>query len=100
MPDTKQKAKEKNKADIRRPLRMCCVCRMRREKQELFRIVRLPEGTLCIDDAGKACGRGAYLCRRPECIVQGGKRRALERSLKADADPALYEKLEDLLGTG
>lgn len=44
------------------PMRQCLGCREMKPKRELTRVVRTPEGTVCIDRKGKANGRGAYLC--------------------------------------
>lgn len=49
------------------PLRTCVACRAVRAKRELIRIVRTPEGHICIDSIGKMNGRGAYLCRNRRC---------------------------------
>ncbi|RME76414.1 MAG: YlxR family protein [Chloroflexi bacterium] len=53
------------------PQRTCIACRQTKDKRELIRIVRTPEGQIIVDPSGKANGRGAYLCRRPECWDQG-----------------------------
>ena len=42
---------------------MCVGCREMKEKRELIRIVRTPEGETLIDPTGKKSGRGAYVCR-------------------------------------
>lgn len=49
------------------PLRTCIACRAVRAKRELIRVVRTPEGHICIDSTGKMNGRGAYLCRNRRC---------------------------------
>ena len=43
------------------PMRTCLVTREKLPKQELIRVVRTPEGSVVIDETGKANGRGAYL---------------------------------------
>lgn len=50
------------------PMRQCLGCREMKPKRELTRVVRTPEGTVCIDRKGKANGRGAYLCANTECL--------------------------------
>ena len=50
------------------PMRMCVGCREMKEKRELIRIVRTPEGETALDPTGKKPGRGAYVCRNPECL--------------------------------
>ena len=44
------------------PQRQCVGCRERKEKRELIRVVRSPEGGISLDFKGKKPGRGAYLC--------------------------------------
>ncbi len=75
------------------PLRMCVGCRQRAPKKELVRIVRTPEGGLILDAAGKASGRGAYICRRAQCLEKARKSRALERMLGIAVPPEAYDAL-------
>lgn len=64
------------------PLRSCIVCQEKRSKRELVRIVYTPEGTLEVDPKGKRPGRGAYVCRDPQCSQTGLEPRRLSRALK------------------
>ena len=47
--------------------RSCIVCRMRAEKNELFRI-GVVDNKLCFDLRNKLPGRGYYICSRRNCI--------------------------------
>ena len=76
------------------PLRMCSGCRERAPKKELIRVVRTPDGSLVLDARGKTPGRGAYLCRKAECLKKARKSRALERALNIEIPPEAYEALE------
>jgi uncharacterized protein len=71
------------------PRRTCIVCREVREKRELVRLIRRPEGTVVVDGAGRAPGRGAYVCRGPECVarlVKGARvSQAFRRASTVDA---------------
>ena len=49
-------------------LRMCCVCREMKPKQDLIRVVKTKEGKVYIDETNKANGRGAYVCKQEQCI--------------------------------
>ena len=60
------------------PQRQCVGCRERKEKRELIRVVRSPEGGISLDFKGKKPGRGAYLCPDLECLKRARKSRALE----------------------
>ena len=75
------------------PMRMCVGCREMKEKRELIRIVRTPEGEVAIDDTGKRSGRGAYICRRPECLTRAIRQKQLERQL----DTTLSQEVTDTL---
>jgi len=63
------------------PMRMCVGCREMKEKRELIRIVRTPEGEVVLDATGKKSGRGAYVCRRAKCLRLSIKQKQLERQL-------------------
>ena len=75
------------------PLRQCLGCREHRPKRDLVRVVRTPEGKLCLDRSGKVSGRGAYLCTRPECFKKAKKTRALDRALGVSVPEGLYDQL-------
>ena len=49
------------------PQRTCFVCRQKRDKRQLTRLVRTPEGSVLVVASGKQHGRGAYLCDQPAC---------------------------------
>ena len=75
------------------PLRMCAGCREHIAKKELIRVVKTPEGTLLLDAVGKASGRGAYICRKMQCLEKVRKSRALERALGVAIPPEAYDTL-------
>ena len=75
------------------PMRMCVGCREMKEKRELIRIVRTPEGETLIDSTGKKSGRGAYVCRSPECLKRAIKQKQLERQLQASLTDEVNEAL-------
>jgi predicted RNA-binding protein YlxR (DUF448 family) len=70
------------------PLRTCVQCRQVRSKRELTRIVRTPQGTIEIDERGKAAGRGAYLCRNRACWEDAARHERLEHALKTKLSAA------------
>ena len=75
------------------PLRKCVATQEMKSKRELVRIVRSKEGEVSIDLTGKKSGRGAYLSKDKECILQAQKKNILEHHLKAKIDSSLYEEL-------
>ena len=76
------------------PQRMCVGCREMRPKAELIRVVRSPEGTLSLDPVGKKPGRGAYVCRRAECLKRAIRQKQLERQLETAMPPEVAEALQ------
>ena len=69
-------------AERAKPQRTCLACRQMKDKRELTRVVRTPDGEIKLDDTGRMPGRGAYLRKEPECLKRVLKSRALERALK------------------
>ena len=80
------------------PMRMCVGCREMKEKRELIRIVRTPEGEAVLDSTGKRSGRGAYVCRREECLRRAIRQKQLERQLEIALTPEITEALTTELG--
>lgn len=64
------------------PQRMCVGCRTMKDKKELIRIVRTPEGSVDLDITGKKSGRGAYICADPECLTLAVKGKRLQKALQ------------------
>ena len=79
------------------PSRQCVGCRESRTKRELIRISRTPEGQVALDETGRMNGRGAYLCRRVECLQKARRSKGLERSLKVTIPDEIYDRLEEEL---
>ena len=80
--------------DKKRPERTCVGCRQTGTKNELIRVVKTPDGNVTVDRNNKTSGRGAYLCMDPECLKKARKNKGLERSLKCQITPELYDMLE------
>lgn len=77
------------------PMRMCSVCRKKSLKTQLIRIVRVG-GKYIIDNDGKAQGRGAYICKKHECISKCVAKKLLDRSFKAQVEEETYDALAKL----
>ncbi len=82
------------------PLRQCVGCREMKEKRELIRVVKSPEGEVSLDFKGKKPGRGAYLCPDPACLARARKSRALERAFSMALPAEVYEALEGQMKAG
>ncbi|MBO7663997.1 MAG: YlxR family protein [Clostridia bacterium] len=79
------------------PMRMCVGCRESRDKRELIRVVRSPEGEVSLDSTGKKPGRGAYVCRKAECLKLAIKRRQLERQLEITLTEEVSRGLQEAM---
>lgn len=80
------------------PMRMCSGCGERKQKKELVRVVRSPEGEISMDSTGKKSGRGAYICPDSGCLQKARKARRLERSFSCQIPDEVYERLEEEMG--
>lgn len=80
------------------PQRMCVGCQTMKNKKELLRVVRTPEGAVVLDSSGKKAGRGAYVCNSDECLAKAIKEKRLERALQHAIGPEIYENLRSGIG--
>lgn len=80
------------------PQRKCLGCGEMKDKKELIRVVRSPEGNVSIDKTGKKPGRGAYVCPSRECVTCAIAERRLEKALSIHVDDALRSQLLEELG--
>lgn len=79
------------------PLRMCLGCQEMKPKRELIRIVKNKENEISIDATGKKQGRGAYICKSPECFEKARKGKRLEKAFETKIDEDIYEMLKQQL---
>lgn len=73
------------------------MCRSKKSKMELLRIVRSPEGVLLIDPSGRALGRGVYLCKTRACgaaILAKQKKSPIAYFLKVSIPPVFFDTLK------
>ncbi len=73
------------------PQRMCVGCREMKNKKDLIRVVRTPDGAIEVDPTGKKSGRGAYLCPSQDCFNQAVKGKRLQKALEHDVAPELLD---------
>ena len=79
------------------PKRSCIVCREKLEKNEFYRIVRDKENKVFFDKSGKANGRGAYCCKKEECIDKLSKVKIINSALKTNIDTYdIYPVIEEM----
>jgi predicted RNA-binding protein YlxR (DUF448 family) len=75
------------------PQRKCIVCGQIKEKHELIRIVKNKEEGIVVDESGKKNGRGAYICKDPQCIEKARKTNKLAKVFKTEVKDDLYEEI-------
>ena len=81
----------------KKPARRCIACSQQKEKQELLRVVRTPEGNIEIDLTGKKNGRGAYICKSEDCLKKVIKSKKLERTFEKEISQDFYEMLRGVI---
>ena len=81
------------------PMRMCVGCHEMREKRDLIRVLKMQDNTFCIDPAGRKNGRGAYLCKNPDCLELAVKNHGLERSFKMSIPTEIVAELAEEMKT-
>ncbi|MCD8225551.1 MAG: YlxR family protein [Clostridiales bacterium] len=65
-----------------------------KNKKEMLRILKTPEGEFTVDATGRKNGRGAYLCPSMECFRKAVRTKGLDRSFKMAIPKEVYEALE------
>ena len=76
------------------PQRKCVGCNTSKDKKELIRVVKSPEGVISLDKTGRSPGRGAYVCPNPECLKKARKTKRIERVFETSIPEEVYDALE------
>ena len=79
------------------PQRRCLVCQEAKDKNDLLRIVRSPEGVVSIDPTGRKPGRGAYLCKNEACLAKAAKTKALSKTFSVPVPEEIYEAIREVI---
>ena len=82
------------------PERTCIGCGLKSHKDELVRIVLYRDDEadtagIAVDPSGRMKGRGAYLCRKSECLEAAVKKKALNRAFKQAVGQELTDRLRE-----
>ena len=72
-------------------------CNERFPKNMLLRVVREPDGNVCLDFTGKKSGRGAYICKNVACLKKAQKTKRLSRVLECEIPDEVFAAMEDEL---
>ena len=79
------------------PMRQCVGCGEMKNKREMMRVLKTPEGPIVLDATGRKNGRGAYLCKSVSCLEKAIKSRALARALDCQIPDEVYDTLRQQL---
>ena len=79
------------------PQRQCVGCRTMKNKKDLIRVVKSPDGEISLDFTGKKSGRGAYVCPSLPCLQAARKAHRLERSFGCAIPSEVYDRMEQEL---
>jgi predicted RNA-binding protein YlxR (DUF448 family) len=71
-------------------LRRCVTCRQLLDRRRLWRVIRLAEGGVALD---QGMGRSAYVCPNPDCLEEARRRRRLQKALRCQIADSIVEAL-------
>ncbi len=77
-------------------------------KRELVRIVKTKisaegeeeEYEVSLDLTGKKAGRGAYICKNPDCLAKAVKAKRIQKALTCQIPDELFEKMKEEIING
>jgi predicted RNA-binding protein YlxR (DUF448 family) len=78
------------------PIRTCIVCRIKKPKKDLLRLVLTPEGVVVLDISQRMSGRGAYVCH--DCLQQLKLDKRLERAFRGRAKGLIVQLINGACG--
>lgn len=79
------------------PLRKCLISNESFPKEELFRVVKTPEGNVILDMTYKANGRGAYIKKDEGIILKAKNKKVLDRALETIVPNEIYDRMVNYL---
>ena len=65
-------------------VRRCIACRESADKSSLLRLVLDADGVLCVDEARRTPGRGAYVHRSAQCLLAAGETGRLAHAFRIE----------------
>ena len=75
-------------------LRRCVSCRQLLDRRQLWRVIRLADGGIALD---QGMGRSAYLCPSRDCLEEARRRKKLQKGLRCQVADSIYAALEQRL---
>lgn len=78
-------------------LRKCLSTNKVYPREELFRIVKTPEGEIKLDLSNRLNGRGVYLLKDKEAINKAKGKDLISRAFEKKCDLSIYDEMINLL---
>lgn len=75
-------------------------CYSKKDKNDLIRIVKNKQNEVIIDKTGKQEGKGAYICKRQECLDKVIKSKRLDKVLETKISEEFYNNLKNIINGG
>ena len=75
------------------PIRTCIVCRTKGEKHNYIKVSKTKDGVFHINEN---IGRGAYICKNPDCIKKAIDKKMLNKAFKKEVSADTYKLLEEV----
>lgn len=74
------------------PMRTCVVTKEKLPKKELLRIVKF-EDNITVDPSGKLNGKGCYLKKDKDVVLEAKNKKVLNKVFEMDIDDKIYEEI-------
>lgn len=92
----------------KQPMRKCVGCGEMFPKRDLVRVVKTrlsEEGEeeryeVSLDLTGKKAGRGAYICKNPDCLVKAVKAKRIQKALTCQIPDGIFERMKEEISNG
>lgn len=78
------------------PIRTCIVCRCKKPKKELLRIIE-KDDSFILDSTQKISAKGFYICNNKDCTQNIVKKKALSRYKKTNISTEKHTQLVELI---
>ena len=79
------------------PLRKCLASGEMKPKKEMLRVVRSKEGEVSVDITGKKPGRGAYVSKNREAVLEAKQKNLFASQLQAEVKPEIYDEIISII---
>lgn len=81
----------------KQPQRTCMGCNVKKDKNQLIRIVKNKDNEISIDRTGKKDGCGAYICDDVKCLERLMKSKRLDKVFEMTVSQEIFESLRGVI---